>query len=1364
MGKAKDYYVGLDIGTSSVGWAVTDENYNIPKFNSKKMWGTYTFQAAQTAEGRRTYRTSRRRLDRRKERINLLQDLFAEELVKVDSNFFLRLANSDLYREDKDEKLKSKYTLFNDKDFKDKDYHKKYPTIHHLIMDLIEDDSKKDIRLVYLACHYLIKNRGHFIFEGQKFDSKNSLENSLHELQIHLIDEYDTDIEFDNEKMIKILTNSSFNKTQKKKEFEKLLGKDKFIKAICATMIGSSQALTGLFPADESLKEADIKKVDFSTSVFEEQYDDYESLLGDKIDLLNILKRIYDASILENLLVDSERSKDGNKYISQSFVAKYNKHGADLKELKRLIKKYLRSDYNEIFRDENVKGNYVSYSKSNITKNKRTKATEYTSENDFYTYIKKKLNSIKNNSNISEADTLSVDKMLEDITTNTFMPKLKSSVNGVIPYQLKLEQLQKILDNQSAHYQFLNETDDYGLVKDKIISIMTFKIPYYVGPLNPESEFAWVVRKSQQITPWNFEDVVDLDSSRQAFFDRLVGRCTFLKQEKVLPKSSLLYSEFMVLNELNNLKLNSMPIDATMKELIFEELFKKQKKVTLKAVANLLKKEFNITDEILLTGTDGDFKQGLNSYIDFRKIIGDKVDRDDYRKVLEEIIRLIVLYEEDKKYLEKKIKSGYKDYFTDNEIKKISKLNYKEWGRLSQKLLNQIEGVDKETGEVGTVIHFMRNYNLNLMELMSGSFTFNEVILEFNPIDDRKLSYDMVDELYLSPSVKRMLWQSLKIVDEIRKIKGTDPKKIFIEMARSNEEKGVRKESRKEQIKNFYKDGKKAFISEIGADRYNELLNSIEKEEASKFRWDNLYLYYTQLGRCMYSMEKIELSDLSAYNIYDQDHIYPKSKIYDDSIENRVLVKKDLNTDKGNQYPIPQHLLNKKCFAYWKILYDKGLIGKKKYSRLIRQTPFTEEELVQFIERQIVETRQATKETANLLKAVCKNSEIVYSKAANASRFRQQFDIVKCRTVNDLHHMHDAYINIVVGNVYNTKFTKDPRNFIKNAEKGRSYNLENMFKYDVVRGNQVAWIADSKDQQVENATIKTVKKELSGRNFRFTQMSYIETGELFNATRLRKGKGTRSLKDSGPKSSIEKYGGYTNVNKAYFIIVDIPGKKKTERKILPIEKEIYLKQQSNPEKADIYLKEYFKDRFNIDDFNVVCPMVKMKSLLKINGFYYFITGGTNKYIELSSAVQLMLPKKSEWAIKQIDKSSLNQYRTLDRINGLTEELVDNTFECIIDKLQTSIYSNSFLEISKKVDSAKAKFEKLNYQEKCEVILKLVKAISSSGSRQDLKMINLSGTYGRISGKSNNINNYDEFKIINQSITGLFENEVDLINL
>ena len=37
------YYLGLNIGTNSVGWAVTDENYNLCKFGGKRMWGIRLF-------------------------------------------------------------------------------------------------------------------------------------------------------------------------------------------------------------------------------------------------------------------------------------------------------------------------------------------------------------------------------------------------------------------------------------------------------------------------------------------------------------------------------------------------------------------------------------------------------------------------------------------------------------------------------------------------------------------------------------------------------------------------------------------------------------------------------------------------------------------------------------------------------------------------------------------------------------------------------------------------------------------------------------------------------------------------------------------------------------------------------------------------------------------------------------------------------------------------------------------------------------------------------------------------------------------------------------------------------------------------
>ena len=72
------YYLGLDIGTESVGWAVTDVCYNIPKKNGKALCGVRLFPEAQKAEGRRGFRIARRRLERREQRLAMLCDIFAK--------------------------------------------------------------------------------------------------------------------------------------------------------------------------------------------------------------------------------------------------------------------------------------------------------------------------------------------------------------------------------------------------------------------------------------------------------------------------------------------------------------------------------------------------------------------------------------------------------------------------------------------------------------------------------------------------------------------------------------------------------------------------------------------------------------------------------------------------------------------------------------------------------------------------------------------------------------------------------------------------------------------------------------------------------------------------------------------------------------------------------------------------------------------------------------------------------------------------------------------------------------------------------------------------------------------------------------
>ena len=68
-----DYYVGIDSGSNSCGWAVTDENYNLLRFKGKDMWGARLFNSANDASKRRLERGNRRRLERKKTRLSLLE-------------------------------------------------------------------------------------------------------------------------------------------------------------------------------------------------------------------------------------------------------------------------------------------------------------------------------------------------------------------------------------------------------------------------------------------------------------------------------------------------------------------------------------------------------------------------------------------------------------------------------------------------------------------------------------------------------------------------------------------------------------------------------------------------------------------------------------------------------------------------------------------------------------------------------------------------------------------------------------------------------------------------------------------------------------------------------------------------------------------------------------------------------------------------------------------------------------------------------------------------------------------------------------------------------------------------------------------
>lgn len=260
MGNDKKLFIGLDVGSNSVGWAATDDEYNLLRLKGKTAWGARLFDDAKSAKERRMYRTAGRRLARRKRRIDLLNALFAPLLQQKDENFLLRLEYSRLFDEDKPEKSRFKTLLFNDKAL-EKAFSKKYPTIWHLRQAMLDgkDEAFSDIRFFYLAVHHIVKYRGNFLRAGTidtgSFDE--SIFESVNGFLASIGDRPDGEDEAVGDDPKALLPNESFQKfmsialdkslpkIKKKSELVKLF-QDKddstkpFVEMFCALCCGSA--------------------------------------------------------------------------------------------------------------------------------------------------------------------------------------------------------------------------------------------------------------------------------------------------------------------------------------------------------------------------------------------------------------------------------------------------------------------------------------------------------------------------------------------------------------------------------------------------------------------------------------------------------------------------------------------------------------------------------------------------------------------------------------------------------------------------------------------------------------------------------------------------------------------------------------------------------------------------------------------------------------------------------------------------------------------------------------------------------------------------------------------------------------------
>lgn len=1370
MKEIKNYFIGLDMGTTSVGWAVTDENYEIIKKNGKALWGIRLFDEAQTAEDRRMHRIARRRIERRSRRIDLLQELFAQEICKKDPGFYERLNESGLHEEDKS--IRQANSLFNDDDYDDKAYHKKYPTIYHLRHALMTENHPFDVRLVYLAIHHILKHRGHFLFENFQTDEKGTsgfdesfaaFGSALDRIKGSSPDVRKAD------SMKDILKDKKLGVKEKAASLLQCLGqgKEKDFKAMMTLAAGGTASLSDIFN-DEKLKDFEKNKVNFSSAQFEENEPDIMAELGDRYDLIAALHGLYNWSLLAELMGE-------HHYISEAKIAVYDKHKADLKVLKRVLKQRPKA-YAEIFREpgSSANKNYSAYVGVCKVKGKKA-AIEKCSYEDFTKTLKSRLKDMPDNND--------KDYISRELNMGTFLPKSVSKENGVIPYQLHLQELKIILSKAEAYLPFLKVKDQYGTVSDKVISLFTFRIPYYVGPINEHAGSCWVVKKDKQgkVYPWNFTEKIDIEKSAEGFIRNLTNKCTYLIGEDVLPKNSLLYSEFTVLNELNNVRIGEtmQKLPLRLKEKVMDNLFSCHKHVSrTKFIKYLVSEGIDKKEAESISGLDGDFKSSLSSLIDMKHILGNDFSREDAEKMIQDI----TIFGGDKKMLKNRLHREF-SYLTPEQLTSLTRLSYDGWGRLSKEFLVHLlpaEGdscevlVDHTSGEVLNIISAMRQTSYNLMELLGSRFGYGQAIEERNRKEEGqgRITYKDVENLYISPAVRRPLWQALKIVREIVKITGKEPSKIFIEMARENGEKGRRTISRKARLQALYKKCR---------DDTRDWAKELEGKSEEDFRSDRLYLYYTQMGRSMYTGKPIDINRLFDRNVYDIDHIYPQSLTGDDSLDNRVLVEKTVNAKKGDTYPLSSALdgcyisgqqiriqdIQKEMRPFWHMLLEKELISKEKYNRLSRTTSLSDAEKAAFIGRQLVETRQSTKACAELLSKAYPQTRIVYTKAGNASRFRQYGGFIKVRDMNDYHHAKDAYLNIVVGNVFDTRFTANPLHFLKGNHPVYSLNTEALYGHKVSRSGVDAWIPAEKDEKGQvieghEGTMGTVRKWMRKNNILFTRMPYERKGELFKENILKKGKGQVPIKGNSPVSDIKKYGGYNMAKVAYMMLVKREEKGKSVYLLESIP--IYLKESL---KTDNERLEYCKKIWDAQGDKYINPeicisKILFQSLLEIGGFKAHISRKTNNRFAMRNAQELCMDNALAGVLKNvlkfIHRKTVQKDAVITEYDGVSDDNTLALYDLFVKKLSSSIYRKKYATQADFLCQSKDKFKNLSLEERCEVLGSILHLFQCNPVLSDLHLLGGKKSTGTIL-LNKKIKPEDHVYLIEQSVTGFFEKRI-----
>jgi CRISPR-associated endonuclease Csn1 len=523
---------------------------------------------------------------------------------------------------------------------------------------------------------------------------------------------------------------------------------------------------------------------------------------------------------------------------------------------------------------------------------------------------------------------------------------------------------------------------------------------------------------------------------------RMLGKCTFEREEYRAPKASFTAERHVWLTRLNNLRI---VIDGSTRALNeaehraalplpyqqAEDLTYKQLRSAL-TKAGLLPDGFKFaglnyptihqTDIVKVKDPETDKLVKVPAWQELRKTLKDRGLETEWEymagaamggdpTLLDDIARILSIYKDGEEVTAELRKLALPG--GEKMVGALSEISFDKFHALSLKALRKIVPL-METGlRYDQACAAAGYHHSQLHEATRDSQRYLPPFYTGRGKDGRMIFNADLD-VPRNPVVLRALNQARKVLNALVRTFGS-PTAVHIEMARDLsrplDERNKIKKAQDEYRERNERD-KANFAAEYGI--------TPKSREFEKFQ-----LYREQQGKCAYSLKTLDLYRvLNDIGYAEVDHALPYSRSYDDSKNNKVLVLTDENRNKGNRtafeyltaFPGGENGERWRNFVNFVEVNKNYRLAKR--SRLLRKD-FSDQAATEFRERNLNDTRYICRFFKNYVEGFLKlkgggddkvAKRCVVMSGQTTAFLRARWGLLKVRGDSDRHHALDAAV------------------------------------------------------------------------------------------------------------------------------------------------------------------------------------------------------------------------------------------------------------------------------------------------------------------------------------------------------------------